>query len=356
MTADLDAILAKVQKLLNTEGRTPEEAAAYVNKAHAILAEYDLTIESVGQLKADPRTAVASNDQVDRTVEGKPDGWKADILRAVAELFDCRVITHWDMEPTKSGKYRRVYRYELVGFGHDLDGAHYAHSFLVGEVERQAKAHARPHWDAIRNAAAIYGISVHAAERNYVQDYGTHPLKAQLYFTKGAAEAIVEGLNRERWQRAAKRREEQASNPNALVVLKEAELDDYLGQRTYGDRWESVKASRVEQNARWEQEALARRKELDRLREEHAAGGHRRRNASCTSCDRDAAARPETEKQRAAREAREAREEARRDARDARAAAKVDWEAYYAGEAAGRDISIRPGVKSGSTTEDRIVG
>lgn len=344
-TPDLGAILAKVQKMLNVEGRTPEEAALFVERAHAILAQYDLSIEDVGQLKADPRTAVAKATGLATSTEGKTDGWKSDLLFAVAEAFECQVLEAWDWESTKSGRLRRVRHYHLVGFGHDLEAARYAHSFLVGEVTRLAKAHVRPMWDEIKRRAAADGVPVHTAERWYVLDEGRHPLKAELYFTRGATETVSESLREE-----ARRRRQQAvdANPYALVVVKSAEVDDFIGRERYGDRWEDVKRRRRAERAAggigdlsaWYE---ARRRELERAEREE-----QEKLAGMTPAQRE---RYEARKAKEAEAeaARERRESERYEARWDREQAKIDHGALEAGRRAGRTISIRPGVGSGDS-------
>jgi hypothetical protein len=352
--ADLDGILAKVQKLLNTTGRSPEEAAAYVEKAHALLAQYDLSIDDIGKLTADPRTAVAEREGVTGVTEGKPEGWKADLLFSVARAFECKVLNVQHTEQTKSGKYRVVTTYSLVGFGHDLEAAHYAHSFLLAEVARLGKEYARVGWDAIKEESRRRGISVHDAERWYTQWTGTHPLKAELYFIKGATQTVTEALDREA---ARRRREAVEVNPNALMVQKGAEVDDYLGRKSYGDRWEDVKA----RQAKWAAEAREESEKRSQLRRAHMADEHDAgRVAECPICrieanaEEEAKRRPETDAQRQAREEREWRRSERNYQRYVREQAKIDHDALGAGQAAGRKINIRPGVGSGTSGKEQL--
>lgn len=329
---DLDAIVAKVQALLNVEGRTPEEAAAYVAKAHEMLAKYDLTMDDIGKLKSDPRTAVGKGGEVVRTTDGKPDGWKVDVLRAVAVMYGVRVVGYRDVERTKSGKYRTFTAYSLVGFKHDVESAHYALDYLIAEITRQSKLYSRPMWETIKANAKAWGVSVHEAESFFVQDNGTHPLKAEVYFVKGAAQTIDGAL-----RRAARDEREAAvaNNPNAIVVQKQSEIDEWIGRDTYGDRWEQVKADRLAHTERWNAERDAR---IAREAEERAS---------------------ETPAQRKRREAREAREQAKESRRAAREndaywrridreAARMDHDALAAGQRAGAAIRIsRTGIEEG---------
>jgi hypothetical protein len=326
---DLDAIVEKVAALLKVEGRTPEEAAEYVRKAHELLAKYDLTMDDIGALKSDPRTAVARGAEVTRQTDGKPDGWKVDVLRAVASLYGVRIVGHRDVERTKSGKYRTFTSYVLVGFKHDVDAAHSAHTFLVEEITRLSKAYSRPMWDAIKANAKAWGVTVHEAESDFARWEGTHPLKAEVYFVKGAAQTVDGAL-----RRAARDEREAAvaANPNAIVVQKQEVIDDFIGYEQYGDKWESVKAARAETLERWRRESAER---TAREAEERAS---------------------ETPLERRRREAREAKEQAKEARRNARAneaywrkqdreLARMDLNALQAGQRAGQELRIsRTGI------------
>jgi hypothetical protein len=323
MSKNIDEVLAQVQKMLNVQGRTPEEAAAYVEKAHAILAQYDLTIEDIGELKADPRTSIAKSDTAATATQGKPDGWKSDLLRAVAEAFDCRVIVSYETEWTKT-KQRLVKEYRLVGFKHDLEAAHYAHSFLVGEVTRLAKAYARVAWDEIAALAKERGISHHDAESEYTWSNGTHPLKQELYFTKGATQTIMyEVVTEARKRRAA----EAEVNPHAMVLQKSDAIEDFVGRERWGDKWDDIKKQRAEAEAKRANETTIQK--------------------AWDSQDQ----KQETPKQRAARERRERKQQERWERAYWREQEKIDHSALAAGQEAGRGLKVRPGVGSAEGRE-----
>lgn len=353
MAVDINDVLVKVQNLLNVEGRTPEEAASYVAKAHELLAKWDLTIESVHNLKADARTAIRES-AASREVSGKPDGWKSDLLEEIAALFDCRVLwtSSYEEYTTKRGgtrdRYVRVGN--LIGFGHDVEAAGYAHAFLVGEITRLAKEYARTHWDAIKELAREKGWSNHDAESVYVGRTGTHPLKAELTFIKGATQTASESVRTEIRRRNVERREQAEYNPNALVIQKGKEVEDFAYRRTHGG------LSKEEYETKYygtPEEREARRAARER---EMAAEAARKAEERAK----------ETPKERERREAREAREEAKRSERESREYAKwqqrewqrqmrearnTDHDALYAGQAAGRTIKVRRGIGGGNDTE-----
>lgn len=326
---DLEAVLVKVQKLLSTEGRTPEEAAAYVEKAHALLAAYDLSIESIANLKADPRTSIRHGSEAVATTAGKPDGWKADLLVAVAAAFDCHIVAAYAYEQT-ARTTRTVVKRHLVGFGHDVEAAHYAHSFLVGEITRLAKAYSRPMWDAIKADAAARGVSVHEAESAWAERR-SHPLKAELYFTRGAAEAVAQVLGEDRRQRKQRERAEANANPNAIAVQKESEVRDFIYRERYGMSYDEFQAKTRADSAKW---AAAQAAQPEAKRE--------------------------TDAQRRKREAREERQRQRANDRWYRQYIReqraTDHRAVEAGREAGAKISIRRGVPGGAGESRKEIG
>lgn len=340
MTAQIegiDAILAKVQKMLNVTGRSPEEAATYVEAAHALLAKYDLTIESVHDLKADSRTAVRKADAGTKTVEGKPDTWKADLLKAVAEAFECRVAWTRETVRTPGGKYRTESTGNLIGFGHDVEAAGYAQSFLIGEITRLAKEYSRVKWDEIKYLARDRGISNHDAESIYVARGYSHPLKAELYFIKGATQTVTESLTAE-----ARRRSYEATkaNPNALVVQKSDAIRDFVYQEAYGKTYAEYKAEQDARIAKWAAEEATRK----------PTGG-----TSLVTTDKT---RPESPSARRRREEAEGRRRAREERtewnRYIREQRSTDHSALRAGQEAGRTIKVRHGIGGGIGKERHV--
>lgn len=336
---NLDEVVAKIEALLNVKGRTPEESALYVAKAHKLLDKYDLDIDDIGKLKADPRTAVGRGNEVTRTTKGKPDGWKADVLFEVARMFEVRVVRGYDTERTKSGKDRSIRTYSLIGFKHDVEAAHYAHSFLVGEITRLGKEYAKPMWDTIKANAKEWGTSVHTAERYFVEDEGTHPLKAELYFVKGAAQTVGEAL-----ARATSEEEDAAeANPNALVVQKKEAIDDFIGREQYGDEWETVKARRAAARAAGGIGDLSAYLEARRREQEAEEAKHANETpAQHARCERRKQREAEAEERRWQKQYE--RDERKRQ----RQLEKMDLTALNAGQLAGRRINIRPGIGGGS--------
>src|SRR5688572_24257716 len=86
----LDNVMRHIRGLLALgTSHNENEAAAAVAKAHELLDKYDLTMETIENLKADSRTSIRKGSHVMSTTEGKPEGWKADLFQAVADTTDC---------------------------------------------------------------------------------------------------------------------------------------------------------------------------------------------------------------------------------------------------------------------------
>lgn len=327
----LDKVIDKVRKLLAL-GSSPNEneAAAAVAKAQELLAAYDLSMESIQDLKADKRTAVTKGAAVVSTTEGKPDGWKADLFEAIASTSDCYTAYSYEYEETKGGKSRQVKSGNLIGFGHDVEMAGYALAFLIKEIERLAQAYADVMWAEIREMRDNLEITQHEAEATYVRTNGRHPLKAKLYFTRGAAEAVIANLQQAAYYRKqAAEAEARNTNTTALVISKKAAIDDYLSMEHYGKTAAEHQAE-VEANiAKWNQE-----------------------RADALAKNPPPEAKPETEAERHKRQERERRENERywqaQERRRDREEAKKDRTAYRQGKQEGATVSIRPGIQAGT--------
>lgn len=328
---DLDKVRDKIRKLFAL-GQSPNEneAAAAVAKAQSLLAAYDLTMESVENLKADSRTSISEGSAAVTTVEGKPDGWKADLFEAVAATSDCFTAYSYTYEETPSGKSRRLKTGNLIGFKHDVEMAGYSFSFLVAEISRLAKAYADVMWSEIKERAKAEGISVHQAESWYVQDTGRHPLKAQLYFTRGAAQTVAQKLYDAAYERNRATTATTPEGSTALVVQKRGAVEDYLNIKRFGKTTAQLEAEREERRKAWDK----------RLAE-----------APVTSEPKpltDAQRRKEEERQRKASE----RYWKAQDAREEREARKRDRKAMADGSAAGERIVVRPGIEAGKAPKE----
>lgn len=322
---DLPKVIDKIRKLFALGTSSNEnEAAAAVAMAQKMLAKFDLTIESIEDLKSDQRTAVAHGTHVVQTVQGKPDGWKADLFEAVAGTSDTFTAYQHEVETIGGGRTRRIKKGHLIGFAHDVEMAGYALAFLTKEIERLAQEYADVMWAEIRQIEKANGITHQQAESYYVERTKRHPLKAKLYFIKGAAETVIRKL----WEDYHFRRDAAArDNPMALVLVKRQAVEDFISMERYGKTKAQMNAEAEARMAKW--------------REEHAEKYPTTELAVPT----------ETEAQRRKREEREARENERYwDAQDRKRAAKeaaMDKVAYREGKVRGEAVTVRPGITDG---------
>lgn len=325
--ADLEKVIDKVRKLLAL-GTSPNEheAASAVSKAQALLEAYDLTMESVEDLKSDKRTSIGKGDFFGQSLEtrGKTDGWKKDLFSAVAYSFDCFTDERSETDPTHPSRCRRVGRF--IGFAHDVDMAGYSLSFLIHEIERLAQDYADTLWAEIRAFRDERGISQHDAESEYVRLHDRHPLKAKIYFTKGAAESVADNLRTGYYKR---QREAVSANPNAIMLRKREAVEDFLYMEQYG-------RTKKQQAEFWE---IERKKWAEKYGSITPAP---------TPTETPAQARARRERQD--REWRKQCERAER--RRAREEAETDHRAYQAGSVAGSSISINPGLNRGQKQKD----
>ena len=232
---DVGRHIRKLLQLAEDHRGNEHLAAEAAAKAQELLAKYDLTLESIEDLKSDPRTSIRRATEVAVSVtEGKPDGWKEDLFRHVAGTSDCYTfftITYDEGLRTRKG-YRRVKHHKLLGFGHDMELASYTFAFLQREVTRLAQEYADRMWAEIREIERAEGITHQQAERLYVRHTGRHPLKAKLHFTKGAVTAIVTKL----WEAKRERDRVANTNPYAIVRNKSDAIQEYLDIERYGSK------------------------------------------------------------------------------------------------------------------------
>jgi len=295
-------------------GASPNEheAAAAVAKAQDMLLAYGLQMEQVTGRKANSND-IKETSPFDVFEFGKPTAWRMDVLRAVAKTGGCYVVTRGRAEQVQSKHARYGTRYAsiqtayFVGFPGDVEVAAYAHSFLVAEIERLAKAYADTMWAEISQMATEREITFHAAEERYVWLYGTHPLKAKTSWTKGAAAGVVAMLESE-----AYRREHSDEMTMALVVNRTAALRDYRYMKNFGMTYDEFmkKHTRPVNPAAVTKPLTPAQERAQRERDERAWARYSRK----TQNEQD------------------------------RKWAAMDRQAYRHGEEAGRKMSVRPAV------------
>lgn len=312
---DLEKIIERIRKLFALGTSSNEhEAALAVEKAHELLAQYDLSMDTIENLKSDKRTSIKAGETSARVVDGTPEGWKRDLFEAVAQTSDCFATWTYCTGKTSKGKDRQEVHGAFIGFRHDVEMAGYAFSFLVAEIERLAQEYSNVLWGEIKEWRLDRNITQHQAESQYTAETGRHPLKAKIYFTRGAAETVRTLLFQD-----LQRRQDTAAraNPHALVLAKRAAVQDFIYQGRYG-------MTKAEYDAKNKAAMMA-----------------------YEAANPSVARRVKTEKEMRAEEAANRRWERGFYARQERESRATDHDALRAGREAGRRVSVRPGIPDG---------
>jgi len=291
-----EQIAEKIAKLLSLAGNNSNEheAAAAAAKAQAMMQEYDLTMGDIESLKVDQRMGTGVVEQERQTLrkKGKPGGWKVDLFTAVGHTSDCMVYA------SKGGAWYDG-QGRFLGRERDVQMAQYIYEFLSRELERLQEQYGKTRWAELKEYAKAWGMSTHDAEREF-SAMGKHPLKSKQSWIEGAVEQVISNLHK------AKAERDVAPAAMALVVNKKAAINDYLAQKQGYATWD---------------EYLAARKPLEPV-----------------------AVKPMTARQMAAQERANQRYWDAQYRAQARKMASRDHTAYIAGQEAGRQIAVRPGV------------
>jgi hypothetical protein len=90
------AIVKRITGLLNVNGRTPEEAASFLQKAHELLAKHNLEMDDIAKVGGVTKKAVIGEENI--IIAGKFN-WKKILIGVVADYFFCKaiIVTGTDM-------------------------------------------------------------------------------------------------------------------------------------------------------------------------------------------------------------------------------------------------------------------
>jgi ElaB/YqjD/DUF883 family membrane-anchored ribosome-binding protein len=154
-------VIERVQKLLNLSaenGATEAEAMSAAEKAHSILAEYNLSLSDVTTKKSGKAEFVT--DDTTETADSLP--WRRGIAAAVAELYFCKYffITIRKQGPKTSWK---ADKHCFVGASHNVAVAKQMFSYIHETIHRlanenalqQPKAEQWPYRTSFKNAASV---------------------------------------------------------------------------------------------------------------------------------------------------------------------------------------------------------
>lgn len=125
-----ERLIDRVRKLLNLATSTNEhEAAAAATKAHALLAEYNLTLADVGE-EARASSATKSRTKTRKKLEC----WAYDLAKYVSEAFDCDYYHRGDGQTT------------FIGVGADAEVCAWTFGYLYKTLLRMASTYMRDKW------------------------------------------------------------------------------------------------------------------------------------------------------------------------------------------------------------------
>ena len=125
---DLDRIKERLSKLLalaNDKAATEGEATAALNRAHALLAEYNLTLEDA--VPADERKSGVTSkswDYIDFC------SWVSTLAMAVSQLYFCKMYSQKIWVINRNNKFRPAHRVYFVGEPMNIELAHSMFEYL----------------------------------------------------------------------------------------------------------------------------------------------------------------------------------------------------------------------------------
>mgnify|MGYP001616368965 FL=1 len=183
---NLDTILERVRKLLAlSTSSNPAEAAAAAAKAQALLLEYNLSMDQIGEAKTASRTTHHTFLEPRPKNEGK---WRAALIAGVGRCHFCKVI---DANPN----------FILIGQKEDMEVTREVYAWLVGQI-----LHLGPE---------TYKTAVTTARKpTYLRSF---------YY--GAATTICQRLNLE-WTKLTGQRDDSM----ALVVRRAEQAQSYMDE------------------------------------------------------------------------------------------------------------------------------
>ncbi len=304
-------VLKKVQKLMQVEGRTPEETALYAQKAQDLILAYNLDVSRTGELSE-------GGARKKESLVGGFYEFQRSIWHWVAELNFCLYWSDWvrvertkfdartDSYSWRNRKWRRERRHTLVGRTVNVQATIAMATYLLEAIERECV-------DWLGDMRAPGDLRSRRA----------------VSFREGAAENITDRLWARRQEQVSeerRRRREQdaqatasASTSTALTIADVRQFEEDANRDfIMGEGWSARQRQAREDAARRAREAMEAYTRWAEANPEEAAAKEREREKA--------------ERRRAPRSTREPREKDR------------DWGAFSQGESAGARIGLEQQV------------
>jgi hypothetical protein len=137
MNDNQEKILDKVKKLLALAGNNPNENEAQqaANRAHALLAEYNLSLSDVESHSKFEDKFITDSDLM---TESLP--WRRPLAAMVAKMYFCSYVFAFQKKPTpdRACGYIRYDKHYFIGARHNVEVAKHMFSYLNDTIERLA--------------------------------------------------------------------------------------------------------------------------------------------------------------------------------------------------------------------------
>lgn len=338
--SEAEKVKDKIQKLLaHAQGTSnEEEAAVYMGKVQELLAEYNLSMADLSTApEADDKR---TKDKLDRSAMYQ---YQRELMEAIADAHYCMYWTSYSWKYTRSGRTQRKPYHVLLGREVNVLSSQMMFDYVNKTIERLS--------------TAIYGAQGNLS-------------RSAISFKEGCASRLIERLQQrrreadeeqERKVREAEARAkeyaaaakhpaaapQEAPSAGALVLLTEVRQSeaDLNNDFHYGYEPGTTALRRLQNQARWEQDAKEARERRIREAEEL-----RQRIEAMTPKERDAYFKKQAEEE-AKEEERSKKYWDRQRRLEQERWNKKDHSAYSAGRRKGNEIGLDPQVGRADTKQ-----
>jgi hypothetical protein len=314
-------VVEQVEKLYRVAARaaTPEEAAAFTNKALELLAKHNLAASDVERQRG-----VVTGKREEQKLHGGAHEWQKRVWEAVATLNFCLYfnVKEWRTRPGSS-KVRLRAGHRLVGRVSNVATATVMAQYLEDAVERLAKE-----WFVAESS------SWYTPDKMAFREGAADTIVLKLYDKREAMIQAEQSERAEIAERLVAAGLERGSTALTLTTLTQQEYDANV-DHLYGEGWSAKQRAARAERAR-------AREEADRLAAEWAAANP------------EAARRAEEERQAESEKWRKENRGRHRSYRPSASEQRRGSAAYYDGRDAAQKISVDD--QAGGAASKRIAG
>ena len=242
-----DSVIRKIEALLNTSGRTEEEAALCIAKAQELLEKHNLSMADLGTSKTG-----AHGERKDNKRKGGLYKWQRTLWQEVAKLNFCHYIS---IKGLRAGD---KYEHRIIGSPINVLATEQMADYLQATVERIAQQWAKDR-----------GINVFRREAIAYREGMTNRLSERLNTLR--EERIKEQERKQREEDMRSRHPGAAPTSTALTIVQHSQNEEELNQdHLYGLEPGTTTARRLEREARYAA-LVAEREQWEKDNPEEAA-------------------------------------------------------------------------------------